>query len=165
MSDAPTMPYSDPRAFDPPDDTSWGKLLRLVPPKSKVLDVGCAGGAFSAAMRRRRGCMVVGVELDPVLASAAREHCDEVIEGDVATLGDRLPAGFDVVVAADVLEHLVDPAAVLRILSTRLRPGGVLLASLPNVTHASIVLALAQGAFPRSREGLLEIELVPIDRR
>src|SRR5262249_2958013 len=59
-------------------------------------------------------------------------------------------------VAADVLEHLVDPEGALRLLASRLRPGGVLLASIPNVTHLSVVVALAAGQFPRSREGLLD---------
>jgi GT2 family glycosyltransferase/2-polyprenyl-3-methyl-5-hydroxy-6-metoxy-1,4-benzoquinol methylase len=154
-SSAP-LPYSDPRAFDPPPDTSWGKLLALVPRDGRVLDVGCAGGSFSSAMHRLRGCTVTGVELDPILARSAREHCAEVIEGDVAALGGRLPRDFDAVIAADVLEHLVDPAAALRSLASALKPGGVLLASIPNVTHASIVLALAAGSFPRSDEGLLD---------
>ena len=149
-------PYSDPRAFDPPPETSWGKLLALVPQGARVLDVGCAYGGFASAMRRLRGCRVTGVEIDPESAAAARAHCDEVFEGDVVDVAQRLPADFDVIIAADVLEHLVDPEAAVRLLSSRLREGGVLLASIPNVTHLSVVLALAEGRFPRSREGLLD---------
>src|SRR5215831_12991455 len=109
-----SLPYSDPRAFDPPPETSWGKLLRLVPESSRVLDVGCAGGGFASALRRLRGCSVVGVERDSALAQAARANCDQVVEGDIASVGEELPSDFDVVVAADVLEHLVDPLGALR---------------------------------------------------
>src|SRR4051812_35027564 len=153
---SPDAPYSSPEAFDPPEHTSWGKLLRLVPQGARVLDVGCAFGAFSSAMRRFRGCHVTGVELNPAAAAVARTHCDVLIEGDVSAMADSLPTDFDVVVAADVLEHLVDPAAVLDALAKRLKPGGFLLASIPNVTHMSVVLAMADGRFPRSREGLLD---------
>jgi len=149
-------PYSDPRAFDPPPETSWGKLLALVPQGARVLDVGCAFGGFASAMRRLRGCRVIGVEINPEAAAEARAHCDEVIEGDIADVAPRLPADFDVIVAADVLEHLDDPEGALRLLASRLRPGGMLLASIPNVTHLSVVLALAGGQFPRSSEGLLD---------
>ena len=149
-------PYSDPRAFDPPPDTSWGKLLALVPTGARVLDVGCAYGGFASAMRRLRGCNVVGVEIDSGMAAAARAHCNEVYEGDIAEIVKRLPADFDAVVAADVLEHLAEPEPVLRALSRCLRPGGIVLASIPNVTHLSVIVALAEGRFPRSREGLLD---------
>jgi GT2 family glycosyltransferase/2-polyprenyl-3-methyl-5-hydroxy-6-metoxy-1,4-benzoquinol methylase len=148
--------YSDPRAFDPPPETSWGKLLRLVPEGSRVLDVGCSFGGFSSALRRLRKCYVVGIEIDPAAARVARENCDELFEGDLIEIHAQLPGNFDVVVAADVLEHLVEPGAALGVLRSQLKPSGLLLASIPNVTHLSVVLALAEGRFPRSREGLLD---------
>ncbi len=155
MPDQPAA-YSDPRAFDPPPDTSWGKLLQLVPAGSRVLDVGCAFGSFSSALRRLRQCHVTGIEIDPDSARVAREHCDELFEGDLVKIHQQLPFDFDVIIAADVLEHLVDPALGLRILREHLKPGGILLASIPNVTHLSVVFALAEGRFPRTREGLLD---------
>src|SRR4029453_2405774 len=152
--------YNDPRAFDAPPDSSWGKLLALVPAGARVLDVGCAWGAFAAALKSRKSCTVIGVEMDPVAAEAARSRCDEVYLGDVSTLVDRLPRELDVIVAADVLEHLLEPGEVLRRLAPLLRRGGLLLASIPNVTHASIVLELISGRFPRSSEGLLDSDHV-----
>src|SRR3954465_15074182 len=148
--------YDDPRASDPPPESSWGKLLALVPEGSRVLDIGCARGGFSAALKKLRRCFVVGIEIDPEAAEEARRHCDEVIAGDAAELVDDIADTFDIIIAADVLEHLVDPALLLTRIGRLLRPGGALLASIPNVTHASVVLALAQGEFPRSREGLLD---------
>jgi hypothetical protein len=68
-------------------------------------------------------------------------------------LGDRR---FDVIVAADVLEHLKDPEAVLRRLRPFLAPGGYLVASIPNVTHGSVRLALLSGTFPYAETGLLD---------
>jgi GT2 family glycosyltransferase/glycosyltransferase involved in cell wall biosynthesis/2-polyprenyl-3-methyl-5-hydroxy-6-metoxy-1,4-benzoquinol methylase len=134
-------------------------LLDLVRPGTRVLDVGCATGRFAAALRQR-DCRVTGVEFDAEAASAARERCDEVLEGDI---GQLLVSGafegrvFDVVIAADVLEHLVDPWSVVRGLRTLLAPGGVVLASIPNVTHASVILEMCAGRFPLRPEGLLDM--------
>jgi GT2 family glycosyltransferase/2-polyprenyl-3-methyl-5-hydroxy-6-metoxy-1,4-benzoquinol methylase/glycosyltransferase involved in cell wall biosynthesis len=148
--------YDDQRAIEPTPDSSYGKLLAHVPPGARVLDVGCAYGGFSAALRRLRNCTVVGVEIDPIEAESARSRCDQLFVGDIADLVHRLPRDFDVVVAADVLEHLADPKTVLEALAGVLRPGGAVLASIPNVTHLSVILSLANGRFPRSREGLLD---------
>ncbi len=150
--------YANEAALDPPPESSWGKLLALVPRGSRVLDVGCGRGTFAAALRRRLGCHVTGLERDPAYADDARDRCDDLLVGDAAELLTRpvLEARFDVVIAADVLEHLIDPGAVLRMLRRVLAPGGLLLASVPNVTHASIVAELALGRFPRRKEGLLD---------
>jgi 2-polyprenyl-3-methyl-5-hydroxy-6-metoxy-1,4-benzoquinol methylase len=130
--------YDSPEAMDPPPGTSWRALLDLVRPGTRVLDVGCATGRFAAALRQK-DCRVSGVEINAEAAATARERCDEVIEGDI---GQLLVSGvfdgrvFDVVVAADVLEHLVDPWSIVRGFRTLLAPGGIVLASIPNVTHA-----------------------------
>ena len=56
----------------------------------------------------------------------------------------------------DVLEHLVDPAALLARVRSWLAPGGRLLISLPNVAHAAVRLSLLHGRFPRTDTGLLD---------
>jgi GT2 family glycosyltransferase/2-polyprenyl-3-methyl-5-hydroxy-6-metoxy-1,4-benzoquinol methylase/glycosyltransferase involved in cell wall biosynthesis len=144
--------------MDPPPGTSWAALLARVPQGAEVLDVGCASGSFAVALRRK-GCRVTGIEPDAAAAAVARSRCDVLLEGEVETMLARglLPAGaFDVVILADVLEHLVDPSAVLAQLRPVLRPGGFLLASLPNATHTAVVLEMARGRFPANPEGLLD---------
>lgn len=149
--------YRNEAAKNPPPETSWGKLLPWVVDGSYVLEVGCAHGSFSSALRAKN-CHVVGVELDPLMAADARNQCDQVILGDVDELlrRDGLPKNFDLIIAADVLEHLARPLETLRRLAALLRQGGSLLASIPNVTHMSILAALAEGTFPRRAEGLLD---------
>ncbi len=150
--------YLNEDALDPQPGTSWGKLLALVPERARVLDVGCSYGAFSAALRRLRSARVVGVEIDEAAAAVARSRCDELFVGDIRELvrEGRIEQKFDVIVAADVLEHLVSPGEVLVALRGLLAPGGVLLASIPNVTHLAVLLELAAGRFPRTDEGLLD---------
>jgi SAM-dependent methyltransferase len=82
-----------------------------------------------------------------------------VIVADVETpdwatdLGDER---FDVVVCADVLEHLRDPVALLRRLREHLAPAGYVVASIPNVAHAAVLAELLQGRFPYRPTGLLD---------
>lgn len=139
--------YENPRA----------ELQRHVPPGARrVLDLGCASGAFGEALRAR-GATVVGVERDPAYAARARARLDEVVEADLETL-DPAPLGtFDVLVAGDVLEHLVDPWAVLRRFATIVEPGGTVVISLPSVRHWESMYAIAlQGRFPRRNEGVFD---------
>lgn len=150
--------YQNEAALDPTPQSSWGKLLHHVPDGARVLEVGCAHGAFSHALKRLKHCHVTGVELDPARAATAATRADEVLTGDIDALmkAGAVPADFDVVIAADVLEHLAKPGEVLKGLATRLKKGGVLLCSIPNVAHMSVMASLLKGSFPRSKEGLLD---------
>ncbi|HEU4657343.1 MAG TPA: methionine biosynthesis protein MetW [Capillimicrobium sp.] len=125
-------------------------VIELVPPGSRVLDVGCAEG-YLAAELVARGCEVVGIEPDARAAAAARARGIEVLELDVETV-PLAAARFDVVVFADVLEHLRDPVAVLR----RARAAGRAVVSLPNIAPWTGRRALLQGRFPREDFGLFD---------
>ncbi|MFS0706144.1 class I SAM-dependent methyltransferase [Cellulomonas sp. 179-A 9B4 NHS] len=139
-------------------NTSHWQVIDLVPGGSDVLDVGCSTGYLAEALVER-GCRVSGVEYDPEAAEKARPHLQHLVVGDLVTmdlaaeLGDRT---FDVIVCADVLEHLPDPVDVLRRLLAHLRPGGSVVVSVPNVTHGSLRLALLQGRWQYTPTGLLD---------
>ncbi|MFP5375590.1 MAG: methyltransferase domain-containing protein [Acidimicrobiia bacterium] len=139
-------------------NTSHTLLVELVGRDRRVLDVGCAAGDLGRALRRR-GCRVAGVELDPAAAEAARSALDEVLTGDVGELdlvGHFGKESFDVVVLGDVLEHLPDPVAALRRLQPLLAPEGSVVASIPNVAHGAVRLALLAGRFDYRPLGLLD---------
>ena len=136
------------------------ELLALVPPTARrVLDVGCGAGGLGRALKRRGPCHVVGIEAHPAAAAAARTVLDQVLEADIETL-DPLPFApgtFDCIVCADVLEHLREPARLLARLRPLLAPHGVLVASLPNVRHASVLLPLlVDGRWRYQDEGILD---------
>jgi SAM-dependent methyltransferase len=111
-----------------------------------------------ARILQAQGNTVVGVEIDPQAAELARAACARVIVADIDTLElDELGGeAFDVILAGDVLEHLKDPTAVLARLSQALAGDGYIVATIPNVAHASVRLALLQGAFPYAELGLLD---------
>jgi 2-polyprenyl-3-methyl-5-hydroxy-6-metoxy-1,4-benzoquinol methylase len=143
--------------IDPSIRTSHSAVMELCGANKRVLDLGCATGYLGRALEER-GCEVHGVDIDPEAASIAADACTRAMVADIESpeLDDLLSdERFDVLVAADVLEHLRDPAATLRRLRGRLEPGGYLLATVPNVTHGSVRLALLQGRFPYAPQGLL----------
>jgi O-antigen biosynthesis protein len=133
-------------------------IVRLVGEDARVLELGPATGYMSRVFAER-GCKVVGIEIDAAMAERASEACERVIVGDLDLLDlEQELAGerFDVIVAADVLEHLRDPLKTL----TRLRPflegDGSFVISVPNVAHGSVRLALLSGHFDYADIGLLD---------
>lgn len=111
----------------------------FVPLSAKtVLDVGCLAGAFGQYLKAKRPEIEVwGVEPRPDAASVARNNLDVVIEGTFPE--DAPDRQFDCVVFNDVLEHMVDPWGALGATRALLRPGGRVVASLPNVRHYYVV--------------------------
>jgi SAM-dependent methyltransferase len=96
----------------------------------RYLDVGCGSGA-SLAVARALGWRVSGIEMDDAAAMLARHFTDEVYVGDILS-APFPPAGFDVVTAFHVLEHVPDPVAVAGRMLDWLAPGGLLIVEVPN---------------------------------
>jgi 2-polyprenyl-3-methyl-5-hydroxy-6-metoxy-1,4-benzoquinol methylase len=110
------------------------EMMPFVPVESRrVLEVGCAEGAFGASLKKIRGIEVWGVEPTKAAAMAAAEKLDKVIPGFFGP-ETGLPAGsFDCILFNDVLEHMFSPDMALRYARTLLSPGGVVVASIPNI--------------------------------
>lgn len=140
-------------------NTTYGLIYRRVPEGAEVLDLGCASGNLALALEKRRGCRVLGVDLDRDAVAAASQKGVEAVIADVTrTPLAEVVAGrtFDRVVMADVLEHLADPGLLLSQVGSVLRPGGAVLVSFPNITHVDIQLMLAQGEWRYSPAGILD---------
>lgn len=135
------------------------KLLRLVPRGSRVLEVGCSSGSQTRVLAKELDCRITAVEVDPQAAEHARPFCENLVIGNIETMSkEELEAGgpYDVVLFADVLEHLYSPQVALEKVRSLLAPDGFLLASIPNVTHASLVFEMANGRFEYRDFGLLD---------
>ena len=160
MSQVESLKYDT--EIDVNADSAHAKVVAMVESLragGRVLELGCSTGYMSRVFRER-GCRVVGVEIDPAAAARAGAACERVIVGDLDRIDLAAEAGddrFDVVVAADVLEHLKDPVSVLRAAARLLKPEGWLVASIPNIAHGSVRLGLLGGQFPNDNElGLLD---------
>jgi 2-polyprenyl-3-methyl-5-hydroxy-6-metoxy-1,4-benzoquinol methylase len=143
---------------DPNGDSSHAQIVDLVGHDKRVLDVGTSTG-YLAEVMVRNGCSVTGIELDPEAARQAEKYCERVVIGDVENLDLETRLGgesFDVIVFGDVLEHLREPLRTLRRLKHFLRFGGYAVASIPNIAHGSVRLALLQGRFEYHPLGLLD---------
>ena len=139
--------------------STHSKVVSLVPPATRVLEFGCATGYMSQVLKERLGCTVVGVEIDPEAAALAEQHTERVIVGDAEKIdyaAELAGEEFDVILFADVLEHLKEPADVLRRVRPFVGENGVVIASIPNIAHASVRLALLGGEFRYREWGLLD---------
>ena len=139
-------------------DNSHARVARMVGRDARVLELGCATG-FLTEVLVRQGCRVVAVEIDPTGAAFAAGYADHVIVADLDTLdlAAELPdQRFDIVVAADVLEHTRNPGRVLSEAMRVLDADGAVVVSIPNVAHAAVRLALLAGEFPYADIGLLD---------
>jgi 2-polyprenyl-3-methyl-5-hydroxy-6-metoxy-1,4-benzoquinol methylase len=135
-------------------------LQALVPEDAqRILDVGCGTGSLLMSLKARQGAEVSGIELMPDAAAIARERLDRFEQLDLDGL-DALPfdeAYFDVAIFGDVLEHLRDPARLLKAVRRHLRPDGSIVCSVPNVKHWTVLAPLLlEDRFPYADQGLLD---------
>jgi 2-polyprenyl-3-methyl-5-hydroxy-6-metoxy-1,4-benzoquinol methylase len=135
------------------------EMLGFVPTKAKhVLDVGCGIGLFGETVRQRNRAVVYGVEIELRKAEAAKARLDHVIVGPYDEKIELPECFFDCIVFNDVLEHLLDPWAALRLSQRFLKPGGSVVASVPNVQHFPTAWKLlVQGRWEYMDWGILDI--------
>jgi predicted TPR repeat methyltransferase len=121
-----------------------------------VLDAGCGSGVIARELARR-GAVVTGIDRQRH-PSWEGEH--PTLRYVVADLEAGLPGDvqdeYDVIVAADVLEHLRAPEELLRALVSRLAPSGQLILSVPNISHWYPRLRIGAGRFRYDRRGILD---------
>ncbi|NMM75347.1 hypothetical protein B2J88_45540 [Rhodococcus sp. SRB_17] len=137
-------------------------IVELVPHTADhVLDVGCSNGALGNALKDLKpGRTVCGIEFDKDFANDAARYLDAVANEDLNVMDWQvvLPGrSFDCLVFADVLEHLVEPQHCLNASLQRLKPGGTVIVSFPNVRHCSSFFAIfIRGRFPRRDRGIFD---------
>jgi len=129
-----------------------GLVDEVLPPKGKVLDIGCGEGVFAQFMKeKRKDAVLIGIDVAEEAVRLADQHYHLVRKGDVE---DSLPeevknhAPYDVVVCLEVLEHLFNPLNALRRVVALLKGGGYVVASFPNFVHWRTRLRVLMGQLP-----------------
>jgi glycosyltransferase involved in cell wall biosynthesis len=143
----PKLAYESPQAL----------AFEQITPGSRVLDLGCAGGALGAALREEKGCYVVGVDLFPLDPGV---ELDEFHLHDLNASDLPVPLeDFDYVLMLDVIEHLADPEAFMDTLRTaaKLHPSLRLVLSTGNIGFALTRFLLMLGQFNYGKRGILDL--------
>ncbi len=135
-------------------------VMHFVGSAKRVLEIGCGPGSVTKLLTQHGQCRVTGLDLDSAAIEKVASYCENVMQADLNS--PQWPqvldgvAPFDVVVAADVLEHLYDPWATLAQMTRFIHSNGYLVISLPHVGHAGIVSCLINGDFEYREWGLLD---------
>ena len=165
----------DPALFELPYDPAWKlderffldvehrytKTHRLVrdaidPGAKRILDLGCSRGLLLERFRRYDGVEFVGIELDPADRAEAETrgiHVDvhQINVFEEGQIAARLPyasESFDIVLAAEIIEHIVDTTGFVTEIARVLRPGGVAFFSTPNILWWKYRFDLLRGRSP-----------------
>ena len=144
---------------DTNSQTGPANVVRLVGQDKRVLEIGCGPGSITKILAEQGGCKVTGLELDPEAIKKVAQYCVKVMQADLNSSewpqllkNDK----FDVVVAADVLEHLYDPWKSLQRMVPLINDSGYIVISLPHVGHAAVASCLINGDFDYRDWGLLD---------
>lgn len=119
-------------------------MLKYLPGNPKtIIDIGCGDGTFANTLKEITQAEVWGIEYKEEEAQKAKNILDTVFSGPCENFIDDLPENyFDVIYFNDVLEHLVDPYTVLKKVKSKLKPGGVVISSIPNIRYHSALMKL-----------------------
>lgn len=144
------------------DDNPRKDLIKVITGSPEIIfEIGCGSGATGAVLKQKfKNLQYFGLEFVEEAAYVAQTRLDKVIIGNIEkiNLDDYgLPKGnIDIIICADVLEHLYDPWKTLFILKDYLKPNGKIVASIPNIQNIDIILKLLSGNWTYTKYGLLD---------
>lgn len=120
------------------------EMMKYLPKGAgKIIDVGCGNGSFAREVKKETSGEVWGIEYTREGAKEAEEGIDRVFSGSCEENLEKLPDHyFDVAFFNDVLEHMPDPASLLRQFKVKLAPGGILISSIPNIRYHNALLPI-----------------------
>jgi 2-polyprenyl-3-methyl-5-hydroxy-6-metoxy-1,4-benzoquinol methylase len=147
---------SEPYEMKPAPNSSHGRLLSWLAnrPPAKVLDLGCADGSLGARIRSL-GHHVTGVDVEH--HDGVDGRLDAFVRADLEHgIPDNVGSGYDVVLCADVIEHVRDPRRLLHDAGQLVSAGGSVIASVPNFGHWYPRARVALGLFDYDRRGILD---------
>jgi 2-polyprenyl-3-methyl-5-hydroxy-6-metoxy-1,4-benzoquinol methylase len=161
QSDTPKARHTYEYDIELDSDTAPARVLGMVKPGSRVLEIGAGPGSITKRLLGTLGCDVVALEVEATAIAKLREFCPKVYDLDLNDAGWTTTllnkeGRFDYVIAADVLEHVYDPWKVLGGMRELLTPTGSVILSLPHVGHAAVLGCLVDEDMQYGPWGLLD---------
>jgi|TARA_Y100001001_G_scaffold45536_1_gene40565 2-polyprenyl-6-hydroxyphenyl methylase/3-demethylubiquinone-9 3-methyltransferase len=120
---------------------------RLGLPGKRVIDIGCGGGLLSEGMARR-GATVTGIDLGEAPLAVARLHAEksrvevEYLQVLAEEIAEQRAGEYDAVTCLEMLEHVPDPASVIRACAKLVKPGGQVFFSTINRNPKAFLFAI-----------------------
>lgn len=141
-------------------NSTGAHIVRLIGNNKRVLELGAGPGSITKHLKNICNCNIVAIENDEKAIDKLTIYCEKIYNIDLnnkswpKALDDE--EKFDVVLAADVLEHLYDPWAVLEAMKNLLTDDGFLIISLPHVGHNAVLASILDSDFEYRDCGLLD---------
>lgn len=136
------------------------KVIRMVGTGKRVLEIGAGPGSITKLLQTVGNCRVTALEIDSDAIKKLAPYCERVYQADLNNAAwidiIKHEGRFEVIVAADVLEHVYEPLAVLSAMKDFLTEDGYIIVSLPHVGHSAIHACLFQEDFEYRDWGLLD---------
>ncbi|MCX6816286.1 MAG: class I SAM-dependent methyltransferase [Candidatus Beckwithbacteria bacterium] len=132
-------------------------IIKYVDFNKKILDVGCCEGTLGKYLKQHKQAVVFAIDISSQAITQAQKNLDQAFTLNIET--DRLPfpqKSFDVIICADILEHLFDPLAVLKKLKPFLKNNGIFILSIPNIANIKIRWNLLLGRFYYQKDGIMD---------
>ena len=146
--------------IDIEDNSTGARIVRLIGKNKRVLELGAGPGSITKHLKTSGHCSIVAIENDSMAIDKLSTYCENIYNLDLndanwhKALADE--EKFDIVLAADVLEHLYDPWAVLNTMKKLLKDDGSIIVSLPHVGHNIILACILESDFEYRDWGLLD---------
>ena len=135
-------------------------ILSLINDKhKKILEIGCAFGELGKSIKRHFPEVIIdGIELNPDSRDFLLDNYNNVTIGNIEDLDiSKIDKGYDLIIFADVLEHLYDPWRILNLLREKLSENGNVIVSVPNLRSSGILFNLIiRGRFKYAESGLMD---------
>ena len=141
-------------------DRTAARIVRMIDKGKRVLELGAGPGSITKHLKNNCECSIVAIENDVDAFEKLSAYCEKIYNADLNA--PDWPAvlepedKFDVVLAADVLEHLYDPWAVLAAMKGLLKEDGYIIVSLPHVGHNAVLACILDQDFEYRDWGLLD---------
>lgn len=141
-------------------DSGPARVVRIVGEDKRVLEIGAGPGSITKLLTSVSNCRVTALDIDAESVKKLAPYCEQAYQADLNNAAwpeilDR-EKKFEVLVAADVLEHVYEPLVVLKTMKGFLNEDGYMVISLPHAGHSVIHACLLEEDFEYGDSGLLD---------